>query len=220
MGKPKTLLEGLCGHALSLGADSISVEYRDGREWVLAQRGGAGMKIAAYPGTGADARELRQNLHAAAWRRRLRGPYRTRARTRFLGPAILHTQTGPIPGLHSLLLEDPSASSVRVRSPALFPGVSSVDTPDDRDSRAQRPHRAHRWAGPLDTAPGAAGTPVGAGLSSTLTFVGERLVRPGFCGAAGAGHFGHLRKSLRWAAATGSSLLQTLQAEDRGVEIF
>ena len=55
MGKPKTLLEGLCGHALSLGADSISVEYRDGREWVLAQRGGAGMKIAAYPGTGADA---------------------------------------------------------------------------------------------------------------------------------------------------------------------
>jgi hypothetical protein len=42
MGKPATLLEGLCGHALSLGADSIQVEYKDGREWIFAQKGGVG----------------------------------------------------------------------------------------------------------------------------------------------------------------------------------
>jgi hypothetical protein len=28
VGKPTTLLEGLCGHALSLGAQSIEVEYK------------------------------------------------------------------------------------------------------------------------------------------------------------------------------------------------
>jgi hypothetical protein len=32
MGKPTTLLEGLCGHALSLGSQSIAVEYKDHRE--------------------------------------------------------------------------------------------------------------------------------------------------------------------------------------------
>ena len=41
MGKPTTLLEGLCGHGLSLGADWIEVEYKDGREWVFAFKGGA-----------------------------------------------------------------------------------------------------------------------------------------------------------------------------------
>ena len=36
MGKPITLLERLCGHALSLGAESIEVQHKDGREWVWA----------------------------------------------------------------------------------------------------------------------------------------------------------------------------------------
>jgi hypothetical protein len=66
MGKPTTLLEGLCGHALSLGAQSIEVEYKDGREWVFAFNGGTGISIANYKSSSADGKELRGNLYAAA----------------------------------------------------------------------------------------------------------------------------------------------------------
>jgi hypothetical protein len=66
MGRPTTLLEGLCGHALSLGAQSIEVEYKDRREWVFAHKGGMGIGIANYASSGADAKELRGNLCAAA----------------------------------------------------------------------------------------------------------------------------------------------------------
>jgi hypothetical protein len=66
MGKPATLLEGLCGHALSLGAQSIEVEYKDNRQWVFAHKGGAGIGIANYARSSADAKELRGNLYAAA----------------------------------------------------------------------------------------------------------------------------------------------------------
>ena len=38
MGKPATLLEALCGHARLLGAQSIEVEHKDGREWVIADK--------------------------------------------------------------------------------------------------------------------------------------------------------------------------------------
>jgi hypothetical protein len=43
MSKPQTLLEGLCGHALSIGAGSIEVEYQDGRDWVYANQGNKGV---------------------------------------------------------------------------------------------------------------------------------------------------------------------------------
>jgi LexA DNA binding domain len=66
MGKPTTLLEGLCGHALSLGAQSIEVEYKDSREWVFAHKGGTGIGIANYRSSSGDAKELRGNLYAAA----------------------------------------------------------------------------------------------------------------------------------------------------------
>ena len=66
MGKPTTLLEGLCGHALSLGAQSIEAEYNDGREWVFANKGDARIRIANYKASGRDASELRGNLYAAA----------------------------------------------------------------------------------------------------------------------------------------------------------
>jgi DNA-binding MarR family transcriptional regulator len=66
MGKPTTLLEGLCGHALSLGAQSIEVRHKDGREWVFANRGGVGIGTANYASSSADAKELRGNLYAAA----------------------------------------------------------------------------------------------------------------------------------------------------------
>jgi hypothetical protein len=66
MGRPTTLLEGLCGHALSLGAQSIEVECKDGREWVIANQKGNGISIANYRSSSADAKELRGNLYAAA----------------------------------------------------------------------------------------------------------------------------------------------------------
>jgi hypothetical protein len=74
MGKPATLLEGLCGHALSLGAQSIGVEYKDRREWVFAYKGGIGVGIANYASSSADARELREDLAAAV---RAKRPART-----------------------------------------------------------------------------------------------------------------------------------------------
>lgn len=66
MGKPKTLLEGLCGHALSFGATSILVTHKDGSDWVFAQEDGVDMRIFRCQSSSADAKELRQNLAAAA----------------------------------------------------------------------------------------------------------------------------------------------------------
>jgi len=66
MGRPATLLEGLCLHALSLGAHSIEVAYKDSRECVFARKDGASIRIANYRSSGADGKELRANLYAAA----------------------------------------------------------------------------------------------------------------------------------------------------------
>ena len=66
MGKPATLLEGLSGHALSFGAQSITVEQKDCHELVLANIGGVYTRIAKYASSSTDAKELRGNLAAAA----------------------------------------------------------------------------------------------------------------------------------------------------------
>jgi hypothetical protein len=66
MGRATTLIEGLCGHARLLGAESIEAEHKDGREWVIANKGSTGIAIANYSSSGADAKELRGNLYAAA----------------------------------------------------------------------------------------------------------------------------------------------------------
>jgi hypothetical protein len=60
-----TLLEGLCGHALSFGAIRLDVEHKNGREWVFMVTGGSGIPIANYASSSADAKELRGNLYAA-----------------------------------------------------------------------------------------------------------------------------------------------------------
>ena len=64
MGKPATLLEGLCGHALLLGADAIEVKYEEGRQRVYAKKGEDAILI--YRSPGADAKELIGNLASAA----------------------------------------------------------------------------------------------------------------------------------------------------------
>ena len=66
MGKPVTLLESLCAPALSFDAQSISVEYKGGREWVFMNHAGIATGIANYASSGTDAKELHSNLYAAA----------------------------------------------------------------------------------------------------------------------------------------------------------
>jgi repressor LexA len=66
MGKPATLLEQLCGHALSFDAQSFETERKDGRQRAFAQIDGARTRIANFEDSSADAKELRVNLCAAA----------------------------------------------------------------------------------------------------------------------------------------------------------
>jgi len=65
MGRPATLLERLCDHVRSFGADSIEVEHKDDREWVFAQDGGTRYGIANFRSSSSDGKELRRNLDAA-----------------------------------------------------------------------------------------------------------------------------------------------------------
>lgn len=65
MSKPKTLLEDLCAHALSCGADTLEVEYKDRREWVYARSGNTGFSTANFASSSREAKELRENLYAA-----------------------------------------------------------------------------------------------------------------------------------------------------------
>jgi DNA-binding MarR family transcriptional regulator len=66
MGKPVTLLESLCDHVRSIGAESIEVKFQDGRYWVHARSGNTGFPIANFAGSSRDGKELRLNLNAAA----------------------------------------------------------------------------------------------------------------------------------------------------------
>jgi LexA DNA binding domain len=68
MGRPVTLLERLCEHALSFGAQTITVEYKDHREWVFAQIDGSNVRIADFATSGQEAVQLREDLAKAARR--------------------------------------------------------------------------------------------------------------------------------------------------------
>jgi hypothetical protein len=98
MSKPVTLLDGLCGHALSLGANS--------RHWVLATKDGSGFSIASYASSSADSKELLGNLYAAA-----KKPVQTGAGGSTHPSTIVHCQTGSIPGIHLLLHQDSRSRS-------------------------------------------------------------------------------------------------------------
>jgi DNA-binding MarR family transcriptional regulator len=65
MSRPFTLLEDLCRHALSIGSDSIEVEYRDDREWVYGRKDNTSVSFASFASSSADAKELRDNLYRA-----------------------------------------------------------------------------------------------------------------------------------------------------------
>lgn len=65
MGKPKTLLEDLCRHALSCGGQGLDVEYKDGQEWVYVRKDNTGISVAHFDSSSREAKELRENLYAA-----------------------------------------------------------------------------------------------------------------------------------------------------------
>src|ERR1022692_1812071 len=65
MGKPATLLEQLCGHAMSFGAQSFETERKDGRQRAFAQIDDARTRIANFEDSSTDAKQLRANLYAA-----------------------------------------------------------------------------------------------------------------------------------------------------------
>src|SRR5580704_11901538 len=65
MGKPASLLEKLCEHVRSFGAESIEVENKEGHEVVVARKDDTLFSIASFKSSSADAKELRQNLYAA-----------------------------------------------------------------------------------------------------------------------------------------------------------
>ena len=65
MGKPVTLLEQLCGHAMSFGAQSFETERKEGWQRAFAQIDDARTRIANFEASSSDAKELRANLYAA-----------------------------------------------------------------------------------------------------------------------------------------------------------
>src|SRR5215471_4875911 len=66
MGKPVTLLERLCGHAMSFGAQSFDTERKDGRQRAFAQIDRARTRIANFEDSSSDAKELRANFYPSA----------------------------------------------------------------------------------------------------------------------------------------------------------
>jgi DNA-binding MarR family transcriptional regulator len=65
MGRPFTLLEDLCRHALSIGVDSIEVEHQDHREYVYGRSGDMAVSFVSFESSSADAKELREDLYRA-----------------------------------------------------------------------------------------------------------------------------------------------------------
>jgi hypothetical protein len=61
--KHASIVHGLITEAVSLGADTIQVEYRDGYEEISVLKGGVGFEIARWRSSGRRAVSLRKELH-------------------------------------------------------------------------------------------------------------------------------------------------------------
>ena len=156
MGRP-TLLEGLCGHALSLGAQSIEVECNDERQWVFANRRDTRPRIANYKASGPDANEFawksirrrqeadphryrRTDLHPQSrrvrefWRRLFCGKHKFGAKGGSVNCAAIHRQARLISGLHLQLYQDPPPSSGRVGPGALLPCFPTHDPRNEQET--------------------------------------------------------------------------------------
>jgi hypothetical protein len=65
MGRPFTLLEDLCRHAVRIGAHSIEVKYEDHHQWVYGRKDNTAVSFVSFPRSSADSKELRDNLYRA-----------------------------------------------------------------------------------------------------------------------------------------------------------
>ncbi len=65
MGRPFTLLEDLCRHALAVGSESIEVEPEDRHDRVCGRIGDKAVTFVSFPSSSSDAKELRDNLYRA-----------------------------------------------------------------------------------------------------------------------------------------------------------
>jgi len=68
MGRAKTLLAEICNFAFSKGAESLEIEYDDGKLVVFAGAGNTGVSIASFKRSGQEARELHRDLRQASKR--------------------------------------------------------------------------------------------------------------------------------------------------------
>jgi hypothetical protein len=62
--EPVGILCRLIADALQHGADTLEIEYKDGREDVCAIKGGIGFSIASIESSSDDARAMREQLYA------------------------------------------------------------------------------------------------------------------------------------------------------------
>lgn len=70
MARKKITLEQLAAQAISLGADELEIEYKDGCEEICAMKSGFGWGIASIPSSSPEAESLRHELYALAKKKR------------------------------------------------------------------------------------------------------------------------------------------------------
>jgi DNA-binding MarR family transcriptional regulator len=63
MGRPFTLLEDLCQHALSCDVDCIEVKHKDRHDFVYGRKGDKALSFASFASSSSDAKELRDTLY-------------------------------------------------------------------------------------------------------------------------------------------------------------
>ena len=188
MGKPATLLEGLCGHTLSFGGEAIEVERRNGGEWVYALKGGERIKIANYQSPA----PMRENCSGTSPMPPPRSPFaqflaerlyilkvhenfaeeafevsiNPAAEARSVSCTVIHRKTGPVSGLHLLLHERSIASRLGGDGPGtILPGLRALDSQYDQDPGAQRTDRKDPWSGPIHSPPCAPGALAAIGVA-------------------------------------------------------
>jgi hypothetical protein len=176
MGKPLTLLEQLCGHAMSFGAQSFETERKEGRQTAFAQIDDARTRIANFEDSSTDARELRANLYAAT-KKSLRTViggrvYILHVRVfESLGEDAIEVSIDPAPKLDPSVVPPFTAKQgqylafiynytrIHRQAPAesdlerYYRGFPARDSRYDQDPGAQRPHRKKPWARPIHSPP-------------------------------------------------------------------
>ena len=181
MGKPVTLLEGLCGHALSFGAQAFQVDRKDRREWVFLLKGGACIghdrrsfqsgcrrncaRIFTLPrspcGLPSTARSGFSGFASATASARTPTQVADRSspEARSVRGSPFHEETGSVSGLHLQLHKDPSPGSGGSGFNALS-GHSPIGSPgDDPESRTQPvSSKKDTWAGAIHSPPDALST--------------------------------------------------------------